>query len=569
MTESDVIIIGSGLAGGMLGAILARRGLSVTMLEASAHPRFAIGESVVPEFGARARIMADLFEVPELAHLSTFSDVIHHISAASGIKRSFTFAWHADGEVHRGRHTTQFRTFPSPLGPDTHLYRSDVDNWMTSVAIRYGVQYRERARVSDVGVDSDGVEVAAAGETFRGRFLVDGSGHRSVLAQKMGLRLDDPGTATDTRTIFNHFVGVGQFAQSRPAADRLNAPSPVDQATLHHLFDGGWFWVIPFDNHNSSVNPLCSVGLTLDRRRFPETGRPAAEEFQEFVDRLPSFASQMRNAKPVRSWVSTPRLQYASSPLAGDRWCLLPHSAGFIDALYSNGLTLALVGVQSVARSVLQSFAEDRFTVDRFAQLQSEMQDNLRAADQLVHGSLVCFRSFALFNAWFRFWAVSNFHGTAGLVSLHSRFQRTGDRAILERVFEQPFRLPLAQDQPRVREMVDQGYRVIQRLDSGAITEEQAVSDLFVLLRGQDWIPAQFRIGDPKCTALSSFTAFPLMRLMSWGKRKAPADMRELYYATSPMYFWELTKAIGREAWRGVVSCLKVARDAHYSRGRS
>ena len=569
MTQSDVIIIGSGLAGGMLGTILARQGLSVTMLEASSHPRFAIGESVVPEFGARARIMADLFDVPELAHLGSFQEVRRHISPGSGIKRNFTFAWHADGEVHRGSDTTQFITLSYPLGPDTHLYRSDVDNWMTSIAVRYGVDYRERSPVTDVRVGVDGVEITAAGESLSCRFLVDGSGHRSILAGQLGLRLEDPGMATDTRTIFNHFVGVGRFVDSRPAADRLRVPSPPDQATLHHLFDGGWFWVIPFDNHTWKVNPLCSVGLTLDRRKYPETGKPAAEEFQEFVDRLPSFSFQMRDARPVRSWVSTPRIQYASKTLAGDRWCLLPHSAGFIDALYSNGLTLTLVGVQSVARTVLESFAEDRFTLDRFAELQSSMEQNLRAADQLVHGSLVCFKSFALFNAWFRFWAVANFHATAGLISLHSRFRQTGDREILEQIFQEPFRLPLAQDQPRIRELVDQGYRVIQRFDSGEISEEQAVSELFVILRGQDWIPPQFHIGDPKRTALSSFTAFPMMRLMFWGKRKAPSDMRELYYQTSPMYFWELAKMIGREAWRGAASCLKLVRDAHYTRGES
>lgn len=44
-TDFDVAIIGSGLAGSSLGAILARHGQRVIIFEAKSHPRFAIGES--------------------------------------------------------------------------------------------------------------------------------------------------------------------------------------------------------------------------------------------------------------------------------------------------------------------------------------------------------------------------------------------------------------------------------------------------------------------------------------------------------------------------------------------
>jgi FADH2 O2-dependent halogenase len=40
--------------------------------------------------------------------------------------------------------------------------------------------------------------------------------------------------------------------------------------TLHHIFDGGWFWIIPFDNHKKSQNSLCSIGLMLDCRKYPK-----------------------------------------------------------------------------------------------------------------------------------------------------------------------------------------------------------------------------------------------------------------------------------------------------------
>ena len=50
MTESrcDVLVIGGGPAGSTVSALLAQRGRDVVMLEKSRHPRFHIGESLLP-----------------------------------------------------------------------------------------------------------------------------------------------------------------------------------------------------------------------------------------------------------------------------------------------------------------------------------------------------------------------------------------------------------------------------------------------------------------------------------------------------------------------------------------
>ena len=50
MTESrcDVLVIGGGPAGSTISALLAERGRDVVMLEKSRHPRFHIGESLLP-----------------------------------------------------------------------------------------------------------------------------------------------------------------------------------------------------------------------------------------------------------------------------------------------------------------------------------------------------------------------------------------------------------------------------------------------------------------------------------------------------------------------------------------
>ena len=92
---------------------------------------------------------------------------------------------------------------------------------------------------------------------------------------------------------------------------------------------------------------------------------------------------------------------------------------------------------------------------------------------------------------------------------------------------------------------------------------------LFGLLGEQDWIAPQFQITNRTRRYLASFTALPLMKLMMWGKRNAPSEMREVYYDVGPIFFWELTKSIGREGWRNLDQFARVVMNAHFTRGRA
>ena len=59
-------------------------------------------------------------------------------------------------------------------------------------------------------------------------------------------------------------TGVKLYEDVIASTDVTGSPTPLSQSTLHHMFEGGWLWIIPFNNHPYSTNTLCSVGLQFD-----------------------------------------------------------------------------------------------------------------------------------------------------------------------------------------------------------------------------------------------------------------------------------------------------------------
>ncbi|MBV9143925.1 MAG: tryptophan 7-halogenase [Pseudonocardiales bacterium] len=69
----DVAIIGGGIGGSIMAAILAGNGVDVLLAEGTPHPRFTIGESTTPETSISLRLLAARYGVPELAYLEAYA----------------------------------------------------------------------------------------------------------------------------------------------------------------------------------------------------------------------------------------------------------------------------------------------------------------------------------------------------------------------------------------------------------------------------------------------------------------------------------------------------------------
>ena len=97
---------------------------------------------------------------------------------------------------------------------------------------------------------------------------------------------DDPTVAAFCENLLELDGALWTFVEKEGVEPPATLASRWHEGTVHHVFDGGWFWIIPFDNAQGSENPLCSIGLTLDMRKYPHRGVPPQQEFEEIVARM-------------------------------------------------------------------------------------------------------------------------------------------------------------------------------------------------------------------------------------------------------------------------------------------
>lgn len=434
----DVVILGAGIAGSMLGAVLARNGASVLVLDAFSHPRFAIGESTIPLSTLFVEFLSARFSVPELMSLSDPEQYQKHIGTTCGVKGNFGYVYHREGAPQRAHEAQQLGASKIYRHNEVHFFRQDTDAYLTHVAIGYGAVVRQHVIVRDVEITAEGASLTStSGERFRGRYLVDATGYRSVLADRYGLREVPTTLHHQSRSIFTHMLNVKPYDQIADARSYHKLESPWFEGTLHHLFEGGWLWVIPFNNVQGSTNPLCSVGLNLDPRKYPKGAESPEEEFNRFLSRFPEIRAQFADARPAREWVSTDRLQYSSRASVGDRWCLMSHASGFVDPFYSRGLINTMEVIHAFATRMLAALKDGDFSRERFQYVETLQDKLLRHNDELVRASYAAFRDNELWNAFLRVWVLGTYAAEATATSLLNGFRRTGNVAFLNH-FDRP-----------------------------------------------------------------------------------------------------------------------------------
>ncbi|NQY73342.1 MAG: tryptophan 7-halogenase [Candidatus Margulisbacteria bacterium] len=523
----DVVILGSGISSTIQGMILAKSGLSVILLEKGSHPKFTIGESTVPQTSLMMSVLATRYGVPEIAHLQSFQSVKTHISPSSGIKKNIGFVYHHKSKPVSCKEFNQ-TSVGSKFHAECHLFRQDIDVYMLQTAIRYGCKVFQNTRINNINIHDQGIRVSTNNFNVSAQYIIDGTGHSSLVAQLLNLR-DKPCTLeTHSRSIFTHMIDVKSFDSC--VAKNCMAPSPWNQGTLHHLFDGGWLWVIPFNNHETANNHLISVGLTLDTRKFPKSADISPEEeFYKIIQGYPDIIKQFSNAKPVREWVSTDRIQYTSKKCVGARFCLLSHSTGFVDPFFSRGLYNTLETINSLSRTLLNAFKNNTFSDTHFNSVEVLQQGLISWNDKLVDGAYISFSSFKLWNAWLRIWLLSSSYGVLRIINALAKYSETKDIQFLESLDTMDIPGAMAPNSINIMDLFSNAYNVIKKVESDQSSIDEASKYIFSMLLSSERYAIPIFPFQHEDKHVADIRPIAHLKLLYWMKFQAPIRVRQKY----------------------------------------
>ena len=364
MTDFDLVVVGSGF-GGSLTALIARRlGLSVALVEKGTHPRFAIGESSSPLANLLLEELCDRYGLDRLRPLTAWGSWQRtYPQMGCGLKRGFTFYGHrpdaAFGNDPARRDQLLVAASPHDEVADTHWYRADFDHFLLREAQAAGAEYLDQTALSQIEIRPESIAVVGTRKggpvRITARLAIDASGPRGFLHRALGLPESSFPDMPRTEALYTHFERVEKLEDLRAFSSSQKPPYPVDDAAVHHVFDGGWVWVLRFGN------ALVSAGIAAEPRLAEELrlreGEPA---WGRLLARFPSIADQFAGARATLPFVHAPRLPFRASDASGPGWAMLPSSAAFVDPILSTGFPLTLLGIQRLASVLERSGSSSR-----------------------------------------------------------------------------------------------------------------------------------------------------------------------------------------------------------------
>lgn len=481
--------------------------------------------------------------------------VAKHIAPTSGIKRSIGLAYHRAGQPHDIRAESHQVLAPElPFISESHLFREDIDLFMVRVAQGYGAALVEDSEIVGVDHDQAGIQVTDRLErVYKARYLVDASSFASIVTKTFALREHPTRLRTQSRSIFTHVDGLQAYDDLFSADELPGMKYRWHDGTLHHMFDGGWCWIIPFGNHCESRNSQASVGLTLDMRKYPvrEGVRPE-QEFHDIVTTFPSVARHLKDTVATRPYVGTGRLQYSSTRAVGNRFFVTPQASGAVDALYSRGLISTFEMTYTFAASLLAALRDNNFSPERFAGLDDLARRQLDLHDQMVCNAYRSLADFETWSAWLKVWLASKLFGDIWLLRTVLRYQSSRDRQHLEELdlAQPPFAEPL-------QHLVDGSSAVLAAAEAGRCSWADAAASINGALAQADWLPNRAYAWNNPAVHHGDFTPRHVMPLtIAWGKAIAPAWVRRglFDFPVLPLARMTLANTMGRHpSTQGVV----------------
>ena len=359
--DFDVFIIGAGPSGTTAASLLKAAGLKVCIAEKAKFPRFVIGESLLP------RCMDLLDEAGLLAEVQAQGFLEKHgalfLKGSSSFDLDFSNQW-GEGWPY---------TYQVP--------RNRFDGVLAEAVQNRGVEIFFENSVKSVAFHDHQARICmedSAGRTkyVKAGFLLDTSGYGQFLSKLLDLSIDS--SLPPRQAIFAHVEG-----DLRPTG---REEGKIWIVAIH---EDAWMWIIPFSNG------ITSVGAVGNPKFFESVPGDLADKLLHSIQLNEKVADRLKSSR----FIFPPRAicDYSASvkQLHGSGYALSGNAAGFLDPIFSNGITVAMESSNRAAKAILRQLSGD--TVDWH-----------REYDDYVLSGLEVFKAYI--NAWYDGWLHSIFH---------------------------------------------------------------------------------------------------------------------------------------------------------------
>ena len=303
-TDFDVIVAGAGPAGSTVSTLLAQHGHQVLMIERGRHPRFHIGESMLPCSSPVFERLGIQLEASDYQR----KDGAEFIDEGTG--QSIRFALNGQYQPYQ-------------------VERARFDHSLADNAVAQGVRLHQDETVHRVHIDETVVQIETDRQQYTARYLVDATGRSAFMGRRA--------------SAIQRIEGLGCFALY--AHYRVSSPQAralFESGDIKVLMqDIGWIWVIPL------VNDRLSVGLVV--RDKSATALRGAALFEKYLAASPLLQELLHAAEAEAGVRSEADFSFSNQQRYGQRYACCGDAAGFLDPVFSSGVFLAVVGAERIA----------------------------------------------------------------------------------------------------------------------------------------------------------------------------------------------------------------------------